>query len=121
MAITIDDDVCVDLIDLHMKTMDMAKKAGETWPDSVRGRQEFLAMGLGEAGEVQNLYKKMMRGDKISPEDVNFEIIDTLSYVLLLCYERGCDPSITLRRKLKIYRERLAEREKEEAHGPKAA
>lgn len=106
-------DLMEEMIYLHELTLSRAKARleakGEIHKlDTQGGREEYCAMGLaGEAGEVANLYKKKMRGMDIADQEVDFEMADTLSYLLMLAYERKIDLEGALRRKLVIYRKKL--------------
>lgn len=54
---------------------------------------EYLILGLvGEAGEIANKYKKVLRGDKTlkaARADLIDEASDTLWYLAMLCEELG--------------------------------
>lgn len=68
----------------------------------------YLALGLaGEAGEVSNKIKKLIRGDTISEEEFREFLIgetgDVLWYLALLCEENGIslgDVAVSNNRKL---------------------
>lgn len=98
------------LIDLHRRTMGVAIKRGQESFREGFSREVFCAMGLaGEAGEVANLYKKLMRGQKIDAQEIHYELADVLSYLYVLAFELGIDLDAKLAEKLDIYEKRLDE------------
>ena len=67
----------------------------------------YPALGLaGEAGEVANKVKKMLRDGKFDREDVAAEIGDCLWYIAALCRDLNVDLSDIARNNLKKLKDR---------------
>ena len=82
-----------------MKTSAYEQRTREfaEYPDATRGTLPavaYCALGLGEAGKVQNKVKKILRGDttlRSAAPSILDELGDTLWYVTRLADELGCD------------------------------
>ncbi len=70
----------------------IAKVSPGTGPD--RERLAYLGLGLtGEAGEVAELIKKLLRDGAWSPEKLGDELGDVFYYLSALCVAAGQKPS----------------------------
>lgn len=75
-----------------MKLNEYQKEALKTWKDgdSPQLDEVRLALGVaGEAGEVAEKFKKVLRGDDIDVNDIGKELGDVLWYIAVLSDKLG--------------------------------
>jgi NTP pyrophosphatase (non-canonical NTP hydrolase) len=80
--------------------------------DSREQRLAYLVLGLnGEAGELADTVRKMMRGDTLGEDYLVYELGDILFHWACLCAELGQTPSTLLAKSQANIAARLAARE----------
>ena len=77
--------------------------------DSREQRLAYLVLGLiGEAGELADTVRKMMRGDMSDEDHLGYELGDILYHWACLCTELGQTPSALLAKSRENIAARLA-------------
>lgn len=81
----------MDLDDYASWAARIAKVSPDSMPD--RERLAYLGLGLtGEAGEVADLIKKLLRDGTWAPERIGDELGDVFYYLAALCVAAGHRP-----------------------------
>lgn len=103
------------------RTFDQQHEGDFKWDQRIDkdhlGMLEYLALSLaGEAGEVANAVKKVIRGDLSYDEqrkEIELELADVFIYLIKFAYQMDFDLSARFMEKMEINRKRFKDREHE--------